>query len=51
MTPTDLARELQAITAALARRLVIVREIVEMDGTISATFRKTVRLHNERNTP
>lgn len=48
----EAARELRAITAALADRITIVNQIIEPDGAISATYRQTVRLprHNERKT-
>jgi len=53
MTRAEIIAALAAIEAALAERITIVREIIEMDGTIGGTYQKTIRLprHNERKTP
>ena len=53
MTHDELARELQAIEAALADRLTIVNTIINPDGTIATTYRKTIRLprNDKRKTP
>ncbi|MEQ1757593.1 MAG: hypothetical protein ABL986_04695 [Vicinamibacterales bacterium] len=53
LTPPDLTRELQAITAALDDRLTIIREVIDMNHKVVATYRRTVRLprHDERKTP
>jgi hypothetical protein len=46
MPPEEITARLQVIDAALARRLVIVREILDPHGTVVATYRRTVVLND-----
>jgi hypothetical protein len=50
MTRDDATRELQAITAALADRLTIVHTIINPDGSVVGTYRKTVRIPRDPQT-
>ena len=50
MTREQLARELQAIEAALADRITVVRAVIDMHHTVIATYRRTVVLHRDSHT-
>lgn len=47
MTRADIARELQAIEAAL-ERFAVIREVIDEDGDVLATYRRPVRLPRTR---
>lgn len=50
MTRDDLARELQAITAALDDRITIIHTIIAPDGSVVGEYRKTVRIPRDPQT-